>query len=145
LRGPGGFLDIAHKTRTVLFCGTLTAGGLHVSIDQSCPRPSLIVVKEGRNRKFLKRLGQVNFHGPTGCTKGQRVLVITERAVFRVTEAGLELVEIAPGIDIERDIRPALDCAFTVSARLCEMDHRLFRDEPMGLTLSAAQRVHTDT
>lgn len=137
LRGPGGFLDIAHRTRTVLFCGTLTAGGLDVDIDQRQAQPALSIVKEGRNRKFPERVGQVNFHGPTGCAKGQRVLIITERAVFRVTAAGLELVEIAPGIDVERDIRPALDFGFTVSAGLREMDHRLFRDEPMQLALRA--------
>lgn len=136
LRGPGGFVDIAHKTRTVLFCGTLTAGGLDVRIDQG-PEPVLSIVKEGRNRKFVERVGQVNFHGPTGSAKGQRVLIITERAVFRVTGGGLELVEIAPGLDVDRDIRPALDCSFSVSADLRQMDRRLFRAAPMDLQLDA--------
>ncbi|MDB5838485.1 MAG: coenzyme transferase family protein [Herminiimonas sp.] len=130
LRGPGGFLDIAHRTRTVLFCGTLTAGGLKIDIRQG-GSPSMSITQDGRNLKFHERVQQINFHGPTGVAKGQRVLIITERAVFKVTGRGLELIEIAPGIDVERDIRPAMNCAFAVSADLRDMDHRIFRQEPM--------------
>jgi propionate CoA-transferase len=133
LRGPGGFLDIAHRTRTVLFCGTLTAGGLRVAIDPNEP-PSMSITQEGRNRKFVECLEQVNFHGPTGVSKGQHVLVITERAVFQVKAKGLELIEIAPGLNVERDVRPAVGFSFKISPNLREMDSRLFRDEPMGIS-----------
>ena len=138
LRGPGGFLDIAHRTRTVLFCGTLTAGGLDVAIKQGEP-PSVSINKEGRNLKFVERVEQVNFHGPTGAAKGQRVLIITERAVFKVSAKGLELIEVAPGIDVARDIRPVMKCNFALSPGLREMDHRIFRDAPMGQVAGTKQ------
>ncbi|TDY16852.1 propionate CoA-transferase [Paraburkholderia sp. BL6665CI2N2] len=132
LRGPGGFLDIAHRTRTVLFCGTLTAGGLDVAIEaHNDVRVS--IAREGRNRKFVDHVEQVNFHGPSAVTKGQRVLIVTERAVFKVGAAGLELIEIAPGLDAARDIRPAVSFDFAVSPALRDMDHRLFRESPIGL------------
>ncbi len=133
LRGPGGFLDIVHRTRTVLFCGTLTAGGLRVAIDGN-ERPSMSIVQEGRNRKFVERLEQVNFDGPTGLSKGQHVLIITERAVFQVKAKALELIEIAPGLNVERDVRPAVGFSFKVSPNLREMDSRIFRDQPMGIS-----------
>ncbi|MGV3655710.1 MAG: acyl CoA:acetate/3-ketoacid CoA transferase [Noviherbaspirillum sp.] len=131
LRGPGGFLDIAHRARTVLFCGTMTAGGLDVGITPGDP-PSVSIAKEGRNLKFVERVAQVNFHGPSGVAKGQRVLIITERAVFRVTAKGLEMIEIAPGLDVARDIRSVVKFEFAVSPDLREMEHRIFRPEPMG-------------
>lgn len=132
LRGPGGFLDIAHRTRTVMFCGTLTAGGLEVAVEQGA-QPRLNIVREGRNIKFHERVEQINFHGRSGVAKGQRVLVITERAVFRIGADGLELIEIAPGISIDRDIRPVMKCRFAVSDGLREMDPRIFREQPMRM------------
>ncbi len=131
LRGPGGFVDITHRTRTVLFCGTLTAGGLDVAIEGGA-RPSLSILKEGRNRKFVERVEQVNFHGPTGAAKGQRILIVTERAVFQVGDTGLTLIEIAPGIRVDQDIRPFVGFDFKLSPDLREMDHRIFRNGPMG-------------
>lgn len=135
LRGPGGFLDITHRTRTVLFCGTLTAGGLDVAIGEG-EKPSVAIVREGRNRKFVERVEQVNFHGPSGARKGQRVLIITERAVFQVRENGLELIEIAPGLDVERDIKSVVSFDFAISPTLRDMDHRLFRAALVGLSAS---------
>ncbi|AJZ56859.1 coenzyme A transferase family protein [Paraburkholderia fungorum] len=142
LRGPGGFLDIAHRTRTVLFCGTLTAGGLDVAIEAH-DHVRVSIAREGRNRKFVEHVEQVNFHGPSAVAKGQRVLIVTERAVFQVGAAGLELIEIAPGLDVARQIRPAVSFDFTVSPALREMDHRLFRDSPMGL--AAAFQLDKET
>jgi len=131
LRGPGGFLDIAHKTRTILFCGTLTAGGLKVEIHEGSSQPQLAIVQEGRNIKFRRKVEQINFHGLSGVEKNQRVLIITERAVFKVTGNGLELTEIAPGVTVDRDIRPFMACGFSISQDLRQMDHRLFRRAPM--------------
>ena len=107
LRGPGGFVDITHKARKVLFCGSLTAG-------------------KGQ-KKFLERIKQVNFHGPTAVEKGQTVLYITERAVFRLTATGLELIELAPGVEIET-VRAAMGFSIAVSPMLKPMDEHLFRD-----------------
>lgn len=131
LRGPGGFLDIAHKTRTVLFCGTLTAGGLKVDIREDTSPPQIAIVREGCNIKFRRQVEQINFHGLSGVEKNQRVLIITERAVFKVTANGLELIEVAPGVTVDRDIRPLMECGFAISPDLRQMDHRLFRRAPM--------------
>jgi propionate CoA-transferase len=135
LRGPGGFLDIAHATRKLVFCGTLTAGGIKVDLtpySESGSPPHVSIAQEGRNRKFIAKVEQVNLHGPTAVAKGQRVLIVTERAVFRVTERGVELAEIAPGIDIDRDIRPVLGFDLLIAPDVREMDPRLFSEGPMN-------------
>lgn len=127
LRGPGGFVDIAHKARKVLFCGELTAGKSEIRIDPG-PPARLEIVRDGKQRKFLPRINQVNFHGPTAVEKGQTVLYITERAVLRLTPSGLELTEIAPGVEVDA-VRSAVDFEITVSANLKRMDERLFRQK----------------
>jgi acyl CoA:acetate/3-ketoacid CoA transferase len=138
LRAPGGFLDITCRTRKLLFCGTLTAGGTAIAVSpwrEGGARPEVRILQEGRVKKFLPRVEQVNLHGPTAAARGQRALVVTERGVFRITAAGLELIEVAPGIDIETHIRPAVDCDFRVSSALCEMDPRIFAEGRMPLHL----------
>ena len=139
LRAPGGFLDITYRTRKLLFCGTLTAGGGEIAVTpwrEGGAPPEVRIVKEGRVRKLIPRVEQVNLHGPTAVKRGQRALVITERGVFQVTASGLELIEVAPGIDVEQHIRPAVGCNFRVSPALREMDHRIFAEGPMNLRLS---------
>jgi acyl CoA:acetate/3-ketoacid CoA transferase len=137
LRAPGGFLDITSRTRKLVFCGTLTAGGLKVEVapwrGTGAP-PRIRIVEEGRVRKFIPKVEQVNLHGPTAVANGQQVVVVTERGVFRVTAGGLELVEIAPGIDIDQHIRPVVGFDFTINSGLREMDHRLFLEGVTGLT-----------
>jgi acyl CoA:acetate/3-ketoacid CoA transferase len=137
LRGPGGFIDIVHATKTIVFCGTLTAGGLSVEIRSadSGQAPRVRIRTEGRNRKFIPRVEQVNLHGPSAVAKGQRVLIVTERGVFRVVAGGVELVEIAPGMEMDRDIRSAVGFDIRVSPELREMDGALFASRPMGLVL----------
>lgn len=125
LRGPGGFVDISHRARKVLFCGELTAGRSEIEV-LSAPAVGLQIVRDGRHRKFLRNIHQVNFHGPTALDKGQSVLYITERAVFRLVASGLELIEIAPGLPLEA-VRSAADFAFAVSPDLKPMEERLFR------------------
>ncbi len=136
LRAPGGFLDITSRTQKLVFCGTLTAGGLKVEVapwrGTGAP-PRIRIVEEGRVRKFIPKVEQVNLHGPTAVANGQQVVVVTERGVFRVTAGGLELVEIAPGIDIDQHIRPVVGFDFTISSGLREMDHRLFLEGVTGL------------
>jgi len=125
LRGPGGFVDISHRARKVLFCGELTAGKSEINV-VTAPAVGLQIVRDGRHRKFLRDIHQVNFHGPTALDKGQIVLYITERAVFRLVASGLELIEIAPGLSLEA-VRSAVDCEFAVSPDLKPMEERLFR------------------
>jgi len=128
LRGPGGFVDISHKARTVLFCGELTAGKSEIRVEAGA---GLRIVRDGRHRKFLNRIDQVNFHGPSAIAKGQTVLYITERAVFRLTAKGLELVEIAPGVQIDA-VKSAVEFEFAVSPALKRMDSTLFSGEAGG-------------
>jgi propionate CoA-transferase len=100
LAGAGGFINISQSAATVVFVGTFTAQGLKVSIDDG----RLRIVSEGRTPKFIKAVEQITFNGRYAFESGQRVLYVTERRVFTLTDRGLELIEVAPGIDIDRDI-----------------------------------------
>ena len=100
LAGAGGFINISQNARRIVFAGSFTAGGLEVAIDDA----SLRIVREGRSRKFVRKVEQITFNGTYAAEQGQPVLYVTERCVFRRTARGMELVEVAPGIDIERDI-----------------------------------------
>ena len=127
--GFGGFVNISQNARKVVFMGTFTAGGLAVEVAGG----SLRIAKEGRFRKFVNRIEQISFNGPYAARKGARVLYVTERCVFRLVPEGLELAEVAPGVDIARDILPAMDFA-PIIRDPAPMDPRIFRDAPMGLT-----------
>ncbi|MGF1641088.1 MAG: acyl CoA:acetate/3-ketoacid CoA transferase [Rhodospirillales bacterium] len=128
LAGAGGFINISQNARKIVFAGTFTAGGLEIAIEDG----RLRIVREGRARKFVERVGQVTFSGAYAAELGRPVLYVTERCVFRRSERGVELVEVAPGIDIERDILAHMDFA-PIVAQPIEMDARIFRDRPMGL------------
>ncbi len=128
LAGAGGFINITQNSRTVIFIGTFTAGGLDVKVGDG----KLTIVKEGKFRKFVEKIEQVTFSGEYASTQGKKVLYITERCVLTLTAEGLELTEVAPGVDIERDILPYM--AFKPIIRNPQlMDARIFRDEIMGL------------
>ena len=128
LAGAGGFINITQNSRTVIFIGTFTAGGLDVRVGDG----QLTIVKEGKFRKFVEQIEQVTFSGEYAARMGKKVLYITERCVLTLTPEGLELIEVAPGVDIARDILPYM--AFKPIIRNpVLMDARIFRDEPMGL------------
>ena len=126
----GGFIDIVHATKTIVFCGTFAAGGLDVQIKNG----EVHILKDGRHTKFVNRLQQVTFNAKLALTKGQKALYVTERAVFTLTDKGLTLVEIAPGIDMERDVLDRMEFRPAVSESLKSMDLRIFRPEPLGLS-----------
>ena len=128
LAGAGGFINISQNARKVVFAGTFTAGGLKIAVEDG----KLRIVQEGRARKFVKQVGQVTFSGTYAKETHQPVLFVTERCVFRLTDGGLALTEIAPGIDIERDILAHMDFA-PIVGNVVEMDGRIFRPERMGL------------
>jgi propionate CoA-transferase len=144
LAGAGGFINITQNARRVVFAGTFTAGGLKVEVRDG----KLRIAKEGRSRKFVKKVEQITFNGGYAAETGQPVLYVTERCVFRRGPEGMELAEIAPGIDIERDILAHMDFEPIVRTPAM-MDLRIFRDEPMQLDetllgLGMAQRVSYD-
>jgi propionate CoA-transferase len=128
LNGCGGFINISQNARSVVFAGTFTAGGLDVAIENG----EVKVLKEGRARKFLKFVEQVTFSGKYAQKREQPVIYVTERCVFQLKKDGLELIEVAPGIDIERDILAHMDFKPIVKEPI-PMDRRIFIDEPMGL------------
>jgi propionate CoA-transferase len=94
-------------------------------------------VQESRSLKFVERVGQVTFSGPYARDHCQSVHYVTERAVFRLIETGLELIEIAPGLDLERDILAQMAFRPAIAPDLREMDPRIFRDGPMDLRRSS--------
>jgi propionate CoA-transferase len=128
LNGCGGFIDISQNSRAVVFAGTFTAGGLEVAIEDG----KLKIVKEGRARKFVRAVEQITFSGKYAASKSQPVIYVTERCVFQLTPGGLELIEVAPGIDIERDILAHMEFKPAINKPV-PMDPRIFRDEPMEL------------
>ena len=130
LAGAGGFINISQAARAVIFVGTFTAGGLVVRVADA----KVQIVAEGTQRKFVRAVEHRTFSGERARRNGQRVLYVTERCVFRLAEAGgLELVEIAPGIDLDRDVLGQMDFAPAISAQLRLMDERLFADAAMNL------------
>jgi propionate CoA-transferase len=138
--GIGGFVNISQNARTMVFGGTFTAGGLKVRASDG----ELTIPTEGKHRKFVEAVEQVSYSGPYGRSRGQTTLFVTERAVFRTGEDGLELIEIAPGIDLERDVLGQMAFRPRISSDLKLMDSRLFRPEPMGIAdeMPGEWRVH---
>ena len=126
--GAGGFINITQNARTLVFAGTFTAGGLRIETGAG----SLRIAQEGRSRKFVAAVEQITFNGRLAADAGQRVLYVTERCVLELTGTGLELVEVAPGIDLEREILGLMDFRPIVRAP-GTMDPRLFQSSRMGL------------
>ncbi|MET0918983.1 MAG: acyl CoA:acetate/3-ketoacid CoA transferase [Burkholderiales bacterium] len=129
LAGAGGFINISQNAKEVVFVGTFTAGRLQVAIEEG----QLRILQEGAARKFVNEVEQRTFSGEYAAKRRQPVLYITERCVFRLCDEGLELIEIAPGIDLERDILQQMDFAPVMTQPPLPMDARIFRAEPMSL------------
>jgi propionate CoA-transferase len=138
--GVGGFINISQNAKCVIFSGTLTAGDLHIEwVDGKT-----VIRKEGRHRKFVPKLEQVCYNASMGRQRRQVALFVTERAVFHVGSEGLELTEIAPGLDAERDVIAHMGFRPAVSRELKVMDARIFRPGLMGLSVDihAKPRVY---
>ncbi|MBV8322582.1 MAG: acyl CoA:acetate/3-ketoacid CoA transferase, partial [Hyphomicrobiales bacterium] len=145
LAGAGGFINISQNAKKLLFAGTFTAGGLELEIADG----KIAIPKEGRASKFIEAVEQVTFSGEYAAEIGQPVYYVTERCVFQRTTLGLELIEVAPGIEIERDILKQMRFKPVIAREPKPMDDRIFRPEPMGLEqlllgLSLADRITYD-
>ncbi|EPW4761589.1 acyl CoA:acetate/3-ketoacid CoA transferase [Escherichia coli] len=134
IMGTGGFIDISATSKKIIFCGTLTAGSLKTEITDG----KLNIVQEGRVKKFIRELPEITFSGKIALERGLDVRYITERAVFTLKEDGLHLIEIAPGVDLQKDILDKMDFTPVISPELKLMDERLFIDAAMGFVLPEA-------
>ncbi|SHJ24954.1 propionate CoA-transferase [Dethiosulfatibacter aminovorans DSM 17477] len=129
--GCGGFINISQNAKKAVYMGTFTAGGLRISVDDG----KLSIDNEGKAKKFVESVEQVTFSGDYAAETGQPVLYITERAVFELSKEGIVLTEIAPGVDLEKDILANMAFKPIISENLKLMDERIFREEKMGLTI----------
>jgi propionate CoA-transferase len=128
LAGAGGFINISQNARKLVFASTFTSDGLEIAVAGG----RLNILREGRCRKFVRKVEQITFNGVYAMRLKQQVYFVTERCVFRLTPDGLELIEVAPGIDIEDDILAQMDFLPLVR-NVSTMDERIFRPEPMDL------------
>lgn len=126
--GPGGFINITQGSKKVVFCGTLVNGAELAFVDGK-----VSVVKEGDIRKFVKQVDQITFSGAFAQKTGLPVLYVTERCVFELRPQGLTLIEIAPGLDLEKDVMAAMDFRPLVAADLKEMNPAIFNKSWGGL------------
>ena len=129
--GPGGFINITQCTKKVVFIGTFTTSGL----DEEIKDNKLIIKNEGKKKKFVKRVEQITFSAKQARINNQEILYVTERGVFKLDKEGITLIEIAPGIDINKDIFEQMEFRPNVSDDLRLMDERIFRDEKMNLII----------
>jgi propionate CoA-transferase len=128
LAGAGGFINISQNAKKLVFVGTFMAGQLSVAIENG----SMRILNEGASAKFVRDVEHRTFSGAYSIQRGQPVLYVTERCVFKLTPDGLELIEIAPGIDMERDILARMQF-LPLIRNPSTMDRRIFSPGPMGL------------
>ena len=131
--GAGGFIDITSRARHIVFSGYFTAGG----VEQSIEGGRLIIRREGKIRKLVSSIEHVTFSGRRARATGQRVTIVTERCVLSLESNGLTVVEVAPGVDLQRDVLAQSEIPLHVSESLRTMDGRLFRPDVLGLKLPA--------
>ena len=123
IAGCGGFINITQNAKKVYFCGTFTAQGVSVEVDNQ----AVNIVHEGKQKKFIKQVEQITFSATQALSNNKPVMYITERAVFRLSHSGLELIEIAPGVDLEKDILQQMEFAPVISPSLKIMPIAIFQ------------------
>ena len=128
IAGSGGVINISQNTKRVVFCGNFTAGGLDIGVDDG----KLIIKQEGRSKKLIDHVEQITFSGKYAQETGQQVLYVTERAVFELSPEGVVLKEIAPGIDLEKDVLAHMEFK-PIIGEVKLMDERIFKPEKMGI------------
>ena len=127
ITGSGGFIDISQNAKTTVFCGTFTNGDIVLDVADG----RISIVKDGCTTKFRKRVEQITFSGEFATKTGQQVLYITERAVFRLESGRMVLTEIAPGVDLQKDVLGRMDFVPEIAPDLKTMDSAIFKPERM--------------
>jgi propionate CoA-transferase len=130
--GPGGFVNISQNTPTICFSAVFTVGKLDCGIEDG----KLVLRQDGAGIKFVEKVDQITFSGKNALKSKQDITYITERAVFKLTERGLVLIEIAPGIALEKDILAHMEFRPLISEELRLMDERIFKNGPMGISIA---------
>jgi propionate CoA-transferase len=136
LAGAGGFINISQNAKKVVFVGTFTAGNLEVTVDGG----KLRILEDGSAIKFVDEVEHRTFSGPQAAKWGKSVLYITERCVFKLTAEGLELIEVAPGIDLQKDILDQMEFRPIMRREPTLMDARIFTDAPMNIRAEMLER-----
>jgi propionate CoA-transferase len=129
LAGAGGFINISQNAKKVVFVGTFTAGNLEIAVNAG----KLAILEDGKAVKFVEQVEHRTFSGPQAAKWGKTVLYITERCVFKLCAEGLELLEIAPGVDLQKDILDKMEFRPIMHREPKLMDARIFVDEPMNI------------
>lgn len=129
VNGVGGFINISQAAKKMVFVGTFKADGLRVEFKDK----KLHIAQEGRLEKAVDHVEQISFSGKYAVKKKQKVLYITERAVFELTDSGIMLTEIASGIDLQKDILEQMEFKPIISNHLKIMSEKLYQNEPMNL------------
>jgi propionate CoA-transferase len=136
LAGAGGFINISQNAKKVVFVGTFTAGNLEVAINEG----KLQIIEDGKATKFVEEVEHRTFSGSQAAKWGKTVLYITERCVFKLTADGLELIEVAPGIDLQTEILERMAFTPIMNEPPKLMDARIFVDQPMGIRPAMLER-----
>jgi propionate CoA-transferase len=134
--GAGGFVDITARAKKIVFSGYFTAGAA-LEIEGGALR----IEREGKIKKFVEVVEQVSFSGPRAVAQGQEILYVTERCVMRLEPEGVTVVELAPGVDLQRDVLDQAGFPLRVAESLATMDARLFHPEPFGLVPRPAEEA----
>ena len=139
--GAGGFVDITSGAKRIVFSGMFNAGAKLSVVDGK-----LVIDKEGKIKKLVEAVEHVTFSGQRAVKQGQEVVYVTERCVMKLTPDGLVVTEVAPGIDVERDILGQSEFPLIISDDLVEMPGAIFQPEPFGLNLpqKAQRRLQFD-
>lgn len=130
VNGVGGFINISQSARKVVFVGTMTAGGFRAGFGER----GMEILSEGRVKKAVDTVSQISFSGKYARIRGQKVMFVTERAVFELTERGIELTELAPGVDLKKDVLAQMEFEPVISEHLKEMSGNLFQAAKMNLS-----------
>ena len=129
IMGTGGFVNIVAGSKKVVLCGTLRAGKLMTSVRDG----RITIEQEGKFEKLIKKVSSITFHAEQAEKQKQEVIYITERAVFRLLDGNVVLTEIAPGIDLQKDVIDQMGFVPEIAEDLKVMDARIFREEKMNI------------